>query len=563
MVTASTTLDLAGDDLRVPVDIVTETVLVFGKRGSGKTSTGVVLAEGLIKAGLPVGVLDPKGDWWGLRSSADGKGPGLPALILGGTHGDLPLPPGSGALVANLLATERIPVVIDMKLLSKTQQRAFTTDFMERLYHVNSDPLHLIVDEADRFAPQRGDVNPRLLGAYEDIVLRGRGLGIGCTSITLRPAQLNSAIRSQVEILVAMKMLGKLDITAVDEWVKMHATDEEARELKASLPSLPVGTAWFWSPGWLEILKKVQVRPRLTFDSSATPKVGERRIVPREFAPLNPADLQRLGRLLGPPEPAKPPAGGGEVSRLTAEVTRLRAQLAAASQREPERVEVPVLAPGELAALEQAVMGVSQAAMTLGDVAGTIELALSRATAPPARPQQPVKAAAAAPQAEPHTDGDAALSRARRAILTVIAQFPEGRTQQQISMLTGYSMKSSGFTSALAGLRSAGLVNRGTPIRITAEGMAALGDLEPLPTGAALVEHWMSRLPKAERTLLRLFLDAYPGSLTKEEVSERSGYSMASSGLTGALGRLRTLELIHGWTADDTLAGQAALAAGS
>ena len=40
--------------------------------------------------------MDPKGDWWGLRAAADGKGPGLPIVIVGGEHGDVPLEVGAG-----------------------------------------------------------------------------------------------------------------------------------------------------------------------------------------------------------------------------------------------------------------------------------------------------------------------------------------------------------------------------------------------------------------------------------------------------------------------------------
>lgn len=147
------------------------------------------------------------------------------------------------------------------------------------------------------------------------------------------------------------------------------------------------------------------------------------------------------------------------------------------------------------------------------------------------------------------------LGKAQRAILTVLAQFPAGRTRAQVATLSGYSAKSSGLANALGALRSAGLVNRGDPIRITQQGLAALGDAyEPLPSGPALVDYWMSRLGKAERTLLRVFLDAWPEPLTKKLVAERSGYSPSSSGLANALGRLRTLELIRGWVADETLA---------
>jgi hypothetical protein len=554
------------DDLTLPIDAVTETFLIFGKRGSGKTTAASVLTEELLGAGLPVCVIDPMGAWWGLRSSADGQGPGLPVTILGGEHADLPLDPASGTAVAELVASERLPVVLDMFLMSKTQQRKFVTDFMERLFRRNREPLHLVIDEADRFASQGGERDPRLLGAYEDIVLRGRKPGIGSTSITLRPAQLHSAIRSQVEVLIAMRLLGKLDVAAIDEWIRLHASDEDARELKDSLPSLPVGTAWVWSPGWLEVMRKIQVRPRRTFDSSATPRVGERAIVPRRFAPVDPADLERMAVLLQREgKPAKGETAAPEIAGLRREITSLRTRLAEAVQREPERVEVPVLAPGDIAALEQAIAGVK-------DVAAGLELALSRAVqparpAPVAGPLKPAAPEAAPVPAPAPSAGDEAapltLGRAHRAILTVLAQFPEGRSRAQLATLTGYSVKSSGFANALGLLRSAGLVNRGALIQATGAGVEALGGAyEPLPSGAALVEHWMGQLGRAERTLLRVFLDAWPQPLTKAEAAERSGYSATSSGFANALGRLRTLELIHGWTADETLAGQAAIEMG-
>lgn len=65
------------DDLVLPVEAVTEPFAVLGRRGRGKTSTAVVLAEEMIRAGLPVVALDPIGVGWGLRADATGAGPGL------------------------------------------------------------------------------------------------------------------------------------------------------------------------------------------------------------------------------------------------------------------------------------------------------------------------------------------------------------------------------------------------------------------------------------------------------------------------------------------------------
>ena len=123
-------------------------------------------------------------------------------------------------------------------------------------------------------------------------------------------------------------------------------------------------------------------------------------------------------------------------------------------------------------------------------------------------------------------------------------------------------MKSSSIDNALGAMRTAGLINRGNPIRITDDGIAMLGDnWEPLPRGAGLVEHWMSRLGKAERAVLQALLAAWPGAMDKGQIADATGYSVKSSSLDNALGRLRTLQLIGGYggeiRADETLAERA------
>lgn len=65
-------------NLALPVETVTQAVAILAKRRMGKSYLARKLAEGLHEAGQQLVIIDPKGDWWGIRSSADGKSDGLP-----------------------------------------------------------------------------------------------------------------------------------------------------------------------------------------------------------------------------------------------------------------------------------------------------------------------------------------------------------------------------------------------------------------------------------------------------------------------------------------------------
>lgn len=254
-------------DLSIPRDAVTETFAILAKRGAGKTYTANVLVEEMLKSNLQVVVLDPMGAWWGLRSSADGKGPGFPIAIIGGDHGDVPLEHTAGELIADLVVDERISAVVDMSLFSKGNRKTFVTQFSERLYQRNRAAMHLVLEEADLVAPQRPQRGEeRMLGAIEDLVRRGRGRGIGITLITQRSAVVNKDVLTQTECLIALRTTSPHDRKAIEAWVDVHGDKEERDIVMDSLPSLPTGEAWFWSPSWLQVLQRVKVRKRETDD---------------------------------------------------------------------------------------------------------------------------------------------------------------------------------------------------------------------------------------------------------------------------------------------------------
>lgn len=532
-------------DLSLPDEAITQTFSLLAKRGSGKTYAAAVLMEEMIGAGHPVVALDPVGVLWGLRSSAGGKREGLPVVILGGEHGDVPLESTAGKVIADWIVQDRRPAVLDLSLFRKAEQRRFVEDFAVELYRRNREPLHVVIDEADAFAPQRPMPGEQaMLGAIEDLVRRGRARGLGVTLISQRPAVLHKDVLTQTEVLVALRMTGPQDRDAVDAWIKHHGSDAERKQVLASLGSLPIGTAWFWSPGWLGVLKRVQIRKRKTFDSSSTPAVGSKRIEPTKLAAVD-LDVLR-GRISETVEKAKQ----DDPKELRKRIVELEKQLAHRDVKpEIKTVEVPVFDSEGFGVFRDTVLAgareVSQAMAILhskitlaaaeyskrcASAAALGERSVSRMGDKPLNPpnRQPVSESVNRP-AKVSTAGATKLGAGERAILTAIAQHADGGvTREQLTVLTGY--KRSSRDTYLQRLFAAVLIFRsGDRILASGAGRDELGpDFEPLPTGKALREHWLERLPEGERRILELLIRAYPEGVHRTALDASTGYKRSS-----------------------------------
>ena len=163
----------------LPASALDDRVAIVGTSGSGKTYAAKGWVERLLDDGARVCVVDPLGVWWGLRAGADGVTPGYPVVVFGGRHADVALDEAMGAALGRLIGTHPLACVVDLSELgSSAARRRFMAAFAEALYEANTEPLHLVLDEADLWAPQRPVPEAQtLLGRIEEIVRRGRVRG--------------------------------------------------------------------------------------------------------------------------------------------------------------------------------------------------------------------------------------------------------------------------------------------------------------------------------------------------------------------------------------------------
>lgn len=560
-------------ELSLPLEAVTETFAILAKRGSGKTYTAAVLVEEMLKAGQTVVVADPVGVWWGLRSGADGIGPGLPIAILGGDHADAPLAVEAGAAVADLAAEERLSLVLDLSHFTPPEQTRFMTAFAERLYRKNRIPLHLVLDEADQFVPQVPEAGQQpLLWVMNRIVRLGRARGLGVTLISQRPAVLAKNVLTQAEVLITLRLTSPQDRKAVEGWVSAHDAPDLRQEMLASLSSLPVGTAWVWSPGWLDVLVKAHVRRCETFDSSATPKVGQAGARQRaaglaraEPAALAPVDLDRLRTRLASveeasPEDAEPAELRRRLGLAQERVAALEEQAQAAVPPLPktvvQRVEVvkevikEIVKPVEVPALEAGQAGQLQAvaseltakadalradadrltdvAGSMMDVAQSILLRLDRIVVPRA--------------AAPLTSAEPALTETARQgpvyQVSVLAAPPPSSAPNAALGNTALGNTASGGANG----EEAAAGEKGAEKRPGQDGPVAAGDTGEQNTGGKQAG---VKMPLAERKILTA-LAQHPAGRSKNQVALLTGYAVSGGGFNNALSALRSKAWIAG-----------------
>jgi hypothetical protein len=485
------------DKLSLPLEWMFLATVVYGARGSGKTSFGSVVAEEVTKAHQRFCAIDLKGDWHGLKSTADGKGEGIPIVVFGGDHADVPLEESAGKFLGETVASISQSCILDLEHLSKGKQIRFLAEFFETLYHVNRDPLLLLMDESQRYAPQKpGPDDARCLGAVQDTVKLGRKHGLGVVVFTQRGAGLSKEVSELCDMLVAFRTPGPLDQDRIKDWLDANTTKAQRDEVMGKLAGLATGTAVFASghPD-LKIFGEFPVRRRETFDSSATPKVGQRRVEPKVLAKPelvelrekmsaaierqkadDPKALRARIAELERAEKARPPAAPKQPARVETKMKTVELRVPTVSKEQTmlmKRLENILAKAGgdlgkltaaieknathEVAARDKLLAKVAQVAPPIRDVLPT---ASARAAAPPP-PPKPARVSMSNGSVERQRSSasasDGSLSQLDRRLMTALAQYPGGRTRIQMLTIAGYA-EAGRIGTALAAMRSHGLV---------------------------------------------------------------------------------------------------------
>jgi hypothetical protein len=557
-----------------PDEILSAHTAVLGKTGSGKTSTAKLMIEQVCAQDSRVCILDPiKSDWWGLTSSHDGRRAGLPFHILGGPRGHVPLHSAAGAAIGAVVASGALRhSIIDMADFEPGGLERFFSAFAQSLFRNMTGVVYLVVEEAHIFAPKERLMGEQNLAIHwmKRLASAARSKGVRMIVCTHRTQELHNAVLGSCNTIIAHRLIAPADQKPVLDWLKANSGVEKAKEIGATLAKLKTGHGWV-CPVDLDIYEKSF--PRITtFDNSATPDDD----AAKQQVKTAPVDTDSLGKIIGT---AVEEAKANDPRELKLQIASPKKDLAKAQTAKPapaaeiKTVDRPMLKAADIKKIESAAEQTKKIIETgmaqLRTMFDATMQKLTRTDAPlqvieakvkainaapisvPTKILHPVAAVQSRPIREPRParttplDSGDGFSRVEVALLTALAQHRNGLSKMQATIYAGYK-PSGDISSAWSMFTERGYIqSTSSGVRITDEGLAALGPYEDLPRAAALQEYWLNRSdsPVERELLAAMFTQHIEEGRTKAEWIELAGYR-PSGDVSSAWSKFNRL----GWT---------------
>jgi len=476
-------------------------------------------------------VIDPEGEFASLREKYD-------YVLAARKGGDTLADPRTAKLLAERLLEVGVSAILDIYELPRHERVRFVRLFLEALVDAPKKlwhPVLVVLDEAHVYCPESGEAESA--DAVKGLCSLGRKRGFCAVLATQRLSKLAKDAAAELN----NKLIGR---TSLD--VDMARAGEELGFTKATrlqLRDLEDGEFFAFGPALSRVVTKVHVGGVTTKHPKAG---GLAAIVPAPSAKIK-ALLPKLSDL-----PAEAEAREQSVTELRAALATARRELTAAKNAQPKvetrTIEKFVLKKGQLERVEHLVkLGISfsgQIALAAKGLADALARRTSETTEKP--PQNGSAGTAAAPgasrvfpgarraidasqkptQTSENASNTGALPSGERAVLTAVVQFP-GLDRSRLSVLVG--LKKSSRDQYLVRLAGRGLITIDKKhISPTEAAESALGDYTPLPTGAALVDHYRRELPEGERRIMDLLVSDGP-SLRRAAIQEATGKKKSST----------------------------------
>lgn len=557
----------------IPQKATEQHIIVLGKTRSGKSSAmrgGFV--EPLLERDLPVCILDPKGDWWGLKSSADGKSEGYPVVIFGGEHADVPINEHSGSAVAELVATGNRPCIIDLGGWMVGARTRFFIDFAATLFKETRGQRWLVIDECHNFAPQQGTLRNidrnKMLHWANRLASEGLGRGINLIAASQRPQKVHKDFVTSMETLIAMRVIHPLDRAAVKDWIDGCGDPALGKKIIGELAGMDRGEAWVWSPEIGFGPKRKRFKLFTTYDSFA-PRRAEQKAL-KGWASVDLDDVrEKLATVVAEAEANDPVALKKRIIELEKSLHQaaLTADAKEISVGRPEDLERIRLLQEHQKALEISLREANAATSVLreelrdaGERFTALSSSISLVNTPemceiPDIPGKDYKLPAVpivplTPEKTRPMNGEDSLTGPQRRIIDALAWWESISVDEPenaaVAFVAGYKPGGGAFTNPRGSLVSLGLIEYPRPghVKLTSAGKA-VASYPSSASGEELRQRVLQKLNGPQQRILKPLLEAYPSRMSNSDLAAASGYQQNGGAFTNPRGSLRTLGLIE------------------
>jgi uncharacterized protein len=516
-------------------------LLIQGTSGSGKSR----LLRRLIEQAAPLIqciVIDPEGEFGTLREKHD--------MVLAGPGGEVSIALKNAKVFARRLMELRTSAVIDLYEIDRHLRMQYVRDFLDALLDIPKDLYHptlVIIDEAHGLCPEQtgGAITKQ---SVIDLMDKGRKRGLGTILATQRLSKLDKDAAAECGNII-IGTTSPIDRARAADLLGLHKNDamqfvRQERGLWTAAGPAMEGEAddfrlYRFTTGEIHTTHpEAGKHHRLAMPAASA---AIRKVLP---------ELQDLAQ-----RPDDDPITLDDAQKQIKELRRqLKAKAAPAAPVavDPKAIERAVSKAvddrdkhwkNELAKVEK------NRTMLIGRLGQIGKLAHlnGQATVEIAAPSPVARSGMDIPKMIQTRTGDREnrvvsprreksftqvsqsgdLPKGEAATLAALIQYPDGLRREQLTVLTGY--KRSSRDAYIQRLREKGFVDTsGDRVMATDDGIAALPDAEPLPTGDALQNFWRSRLPEGERVVLDMLIEAYPNAVDRQAIDESTGYKRSS-----------------------------------
>ncbi len=554
-------------------------LLIQANSGGGKSWLIRLLCE-LIFGKVQIIVIDREGEFASLR-------PKYGFLHVGQVDqgADIQADVRSARLLAEKLLELGTSAICDLYEAFRTNpsaRRAWVAAFLEGLIDAPKNLWHdciVIVDEAHQFCPQESpkaasmaerEIISRCKEAMIALATVGRKRGLCAVWATQRLAKLDKDASAELFNRLVGMTIEDVDVDRATDL--MSVSREDKPEFRKTLRELEPGNFFAFGRAIVNERTLFKVDHVATKHQEAGSKGYSAKPppVPEVIRTL----LPKLADL-----PKEVDTRAKTEKQLRAEIQELQKKISVLEKMKPQApsapkvvqtdrvVEVPVIGKRQARAVERAAEKTLSAIGALAKFAGSVSIdrwlgdlkAVAEKLVDPSKllktvqPTPPPRPAVQAPKVDRRPSAvatppssDVPLDKALKAVLSVLAHYPEGCEIGKLALLSGYC-QSGGFRNTLATARTAGYMegpNTGT-MKITDAGRAVVQDPERLE-GRELVDYWLGHrsFGTGERKTLQAIID-HPDGLTAEELAAAAGYEV-SGGFRNILSTLRTAGVLVG-----------------